>query len=252
MAVLVHDVASTGNVVVLLHSSAGDRRMWDPQWPGLIAARHRVVRCDLRGYGQTPAAELPGNDAEDVLELLDELGILKAAVVGASYGGRVALELAARWPARVRQLVLLSAGSPFHPACDELNAFDEQEESLVREGDLLEAAELNVRTWLGPEASESARGLLRTMQLHTYEVQLAAERQVERLEVPYELSSVTAHTLVVTGEHDFRYFRDVGRDLVERLTDARLAILPWGGHLPSLERPEEVLALLVDFLGAPA
>lgn len=53
-------------------------------------------------------------DADDVLDLLDELGIGPVAVVGASYGGKVALEIAARWPQRVAALALVCAGMPGH------------------------------------------------------------------------------------------------------------------------------------------
>ncbi len=45
--------------------------MWDPQWPALIEAVYRLVRCDFRGFGGTPAADRPCNDAEDVMDLLD-------------------------------------------------------------------------------------------------------------------------------------------------------------------------------------
>ncbi len=245
---LSHDIVGTGSAVVLLHSSACDRRMWDPQWHDLIDAGYRVVRCDFRGYGETPVPDQPNNDAQDVLELLDELGIERAAVVGASYGGRVALELAARWPERVSTLALLSAGSPLHPSTDELDAFDEQEEALVDAGDLDGAVELNVRTWLGPDADEEARELVRAMQRHAYDVQLAAEEEFDQLEAEFELSAVAARTLIVTGKYDMGYFNDVAQDLADRLTDARLVHLPWGGHLPSLERPKEISALLVDFL----
>ncbi|MFD7612809.1 alpha/beta fold hydrolase [Streptomyces sp. NPDC059828] len=245
---LSHDTAGTGDAVVLLHSSVCDRRMWDPQWQDLIDAGYQVVRCDFRGHGESPVAQQPGNDAVDVRELLDQLGIEKAAVVGSSYGGRVALEFAARWPERLSALILLSAGSPFHPSTDELDAFDEQEESLVDADDLHGAVELNVRTWLGPDADEDTREQVRSMQRHAYEVQLAAEEEFDPVEAEFELSSVSARTLIVTGEHDMKYFTDVARDLADQITGARLVHLPWGGHLPSLERPQEVSSLLVGFL----
>ena len=88
---LSHDVSGEGPVLVLLHSGVCDRRMWDAQWPVLIDAGYRLVRCDFRGFGATPVADRPYNDAEDVLELLDALGIGRAALVASSYGGTVAL-----------------------------------------------------------------------------------------------------------------------------------------------------------------
>src|SRR5690349_21773217 len=90
------DVAGDGATVVLLHSTVCDRRMWTPQWADL-SARYRTVRCDLAGYGDTPVPTGPYNDADQLRELLDGLGAGSVALVGASGGGRVAIEFAARW-----------------------------------------------------------------------------------------------------------------------------------------------------------
>ncbi|SEG92225.1 Pimeloyl-ACP methyl ester carboxylesterase [Nonomuraea solani] len=241
-------MAGTGDVVVLLHSSVGDRRMWDPQWQALLDAGYRVMRCDFRGYGETPAPLQPNNDADDVLALLDEVGIERATVVGSSYGGRVALELAARWPGRVDALVLLSAGSPAHEPTEELDAFDEAEEALIDADDLDGAVDLNVRTWLGPDASEDTRQKVRVMQRHAYEVQLAVDEEFDQLEVEVDLGAIESRALVVAGKHDLGYFRQVATDLADRLPRARLVELPWAGHLPSLERPDETTELIVKFL----
>src|SRR4051794_33940355 len=105
--VLAHDVAGHGPAVVLLHSTGCDRRMWDPQLPALVNAGYRVVRCDLRGFGQTPMPTRPYSNALDVADLLDLLGIERTALAGSSGGGRVALEVAARRPRRVTALALL-------------------------------------------------------------------------------------------------------------------------------------------------
>lgn len=248
MVLLSHDMAGTGDTVVLLHSSVCDRRMWDPQWQSLLDAGYRVVRCDFRGYGQTPVPDAPNNDADDVRELLDALGIELTAVVGSSYGGRVALEFAARWPNRVSALALLCAGSPHHEPTAELDTFDAEEEALVNADDLDGAVELNVRTWLGPDADDETREKVRGMQRHAYDVQLAAEEEYDQLDADCELSTITARTLIVSGKHDLDYFQQVAIDLTDRLSDARHVQLPWGGHLPSLERPAETATLLKNFL----
>ena len=98
LLMLSYDVAGSGPALVLLHSTVCDRRMWDPQWPVFADAGYRVVRCDFRGFGATPVPQGPHNDADDVLDVVGELGAGPVALVGASYGGTVALEIAARWP----------------------------------------------------------------------------------------------------------------------------------------------------------
>lgn len=240
--------------MVLLHSTVGDRRMWDPQWPVLVEAGCRVVRCDFRGYGDTPVPQGPHNDADDVIDLLEDLGIGPVAVVGASYGGKVALEIAARWPQRVTALALVCAGMPGHEPTDALRGFWQREEELFDAGDIAGAVELNVATWLGPEASEATRERVRTMQRHAFEVELAAAEEVaaaeehEATEVDVDLGAITATSLIVSGAMDLPDFRLIAARLAALLPAAHVVQLPWAGHLPTLERPEELSAMLTAFL----
>ncbi|WP_305783596.1 alpha/beta fold hydrolase [Symbioplanes lichenis] len=244
---LAHDVTGDGPAVLLLHSTAADRRMWDAQVPALAAAGHRVVRPDFRGYGETPAPSRSWNDADDVVGLLDERGVAVAAVVGASGGGKVALELAARWPQRVRRLVLLcTATADFEPG-PELRAFGAEEDVLLEAGDVAAATELNVRTWLGPEATEAVRDKLREMQRHAFEVQLAAP-EVAPVRVAVDLAAITAPALLVSGAYDLPDFRRIAVDLAARLPEGRHLELDRAGHLPAMERPGEVSELLIDLL----
>ncbi|SHF79381.1 alpha/beta fold hydrolase [Streptoalloteichus hindustanus] len=244
---LAHDVTGSGRPVVLLHSSAADRRMWDPQVDALVAAGHRVVRPDFRGFGDTPPAPA-FSDAEDVRDLLDELGVGPAAVVGASFGGSVAQEFAARWPDRVTKLVLLCAGMRGAAETPDATAYRERKEKLVAARDLDALVELDTGTWLGPEADERARAALRTMRRRSAEVAFALDGTMDRRFADVDLAAITAPTLVVSGAHDLDYFGAIAGVLAERVPNARHVTLPWAGHLPSVERPEEVSALVVDFL----
>lgn len=282
-----HDVdgPEQGPAVVLLHSAVCDRRMWDPQWAPLVEAGFRVVRADFRTCGRTPAGTGRYSDDGDVLALMDALGLSRAALVGSSYGGRVALRIAATQPQRVTALALLCAGRPGREPGPELRAFDEAESALLEAGDLDAAAALNARTWLGPEAEAEVRAAVTRMQRDNFanwygprpeptgtvredgpEEATGAEgggsdeaggagdgggEGVEELPEPdLDLRSVTAPTLAVGGAHDVPDFRAVAGELAGLIPDARHLELPWAGHLPSLERPDEVTALLVDFLRA--
>jgi len=247
---LSHDVTGTGPTVLLLHSTACDRRMWDPQMPVLAGAGYRAVRCDLRGYGDTPVPDRPWNDAEDVAELVDRLGAEQFALVGASGGGRVALEVAARWPGRVNALALLCTALAGHEPSPALRAYGERENALLEAGDVEAAVDLNVQTWVGPVAGDQAREAVRRMQRRAFEVQLAADDDIEPIRVAAEPSAITAPALIVAGAHDFADFRQIAAELAAVLPGARHVELDWAGHLPSLERPELVDPILVDFLAA--
>lgn len=248
--ILIHDVDGPADApaVVLLHSSVCDRRMWEPQWQPLLAAGFRVVRPDFRTCGDSPAAEAPYSDHGDVRELLDHLGIRRAALVGSSYGGRVALTLAALHPDRVGALALLCPGRPGHVPSAELREFGAAEDALLDAGDLVGAAEFNARYWLGPEAGPDTHRLVRDMQLANFRSVPSATGDHELPEPAVDLAAVTAPVLAVGGAHDVADFRRIPAELPSLVPGAAALELPWAGHLPSLERPEEITRLLVPFL----
>lgn len=110
-------VAGSGSPVLLLHGFPDSWHLWHRQVPALVAAGHRVVAPDLRGYGLSDRptdvdayalTELLG----DVVGLLDQLGIERAAVVGHDWGALLAWALATTEPTRVTRLVALSVGHP--------------------------------------------------------------------------------------------------------------------------------------------
>ncbi|MFD8011878.1 alpha/beta fold hydrolase [Streptomyces sp. NPDC058955] len=249
---LSHDSAGTGpQTVVLLHSGVCDRRMWDGQFHALAEAGHHVVRCDLRGFGETPV-DAPHVHADDVRDLLDHLGVERAVLVGSSFGGEVALEVAVRHPERVAALTLLCAAAPVdHEAGPELRAFFTEENALLDAGDLDAATALNVELWLGPHADDAARALVHTMQRRAFELQLGApdEHDAQPSGVTEDdLRTIAVPALVVSGAHDVPDFRAIAEKTAALLPASRRVVLDWAGHLPSLERPEETLRLLLDHL----
>lgn len=111
-------VTGSGPAVVLSNSLGSDHRMWDAQLAEL--ERHfTVVRYDTRGHGASPVPAGPysiDDLTDDVVALLDRLGIRRAHVVGLSLGGMTAMRLAARNPERVDRMVLLCTGAQLPPA----------------------------------------------------------------------------------------------------------------------------------------
>ena len=248
---LAHDIAGDGPCVVLLHSSVCDRRMWDPQWELLVHAGFRVIRPDFRGYGETPPPTSGYDEARDIRDLLDLLGIERVALVGSSFGGRVAQEFAARWPSRVTRLLLLCPATRLLEPSDDLRSFGAAEDALLEAGDIEGAVDLNVRTWVGPAADEFTRELVARMQRHAFEVQLAAPDVAADRE-DFDLRHVNAPTLVISGAHDLEGMRTAAAFLAEHISGAAHQQLDWAGHLPSIEDPARLGPVLLDFLGEPA
>ncbi|MGL5809639.1 MAG: alpha/beta fold hydrolase [Nocardioides sp.] len=246
MPLISHDVTGAGPAVLLIHAGVADRRMWEPQLSDLTQV-HRVVRVDLCGFGNSPLPPDPYDHVTDVVAVLEETGVDRVSVVGASFGGLIAQELARRHSNRVERLLLLCPASALLQPDDELKAFWSREEALLDSGNLPAATALNVDTWCGPEASPAVRKLVATMQRRSFELQ--AEREdLEIDEVPGDPSTIQAPSLVVTGDHDLAAFRTSAVALARALPHGQLRTLPWAGHLPSLERHDEIGQLMTGFL----
>ena len=111
--------------------------------------------------------------------------------------------------------------------------------------------ELNVDSWLGPDATPEVRALVRTMQRRAFDVQLAADDLPEppqRVWPELDPARATQPTLLVSGQHDFVWFTAVAAHLASVMPDAEHLVLPWAGHLPSLERPERFDPLVLGFV----
>jgi pimeloyl-ACP methyl ester carboxylesterase len=225
--------------------------MWAAQIPAL-AERYRVLAPDLPGYGDAPLAPGPLSNVAEVVAFLEEQGIRAAAFVGASFGGRVALEVATARPERVTELVLLCPGLRGVAPTAASDAFDEEEERLIEAGNIDGAVALNVDTWLGPDADDDARELLAAMQRRAFEVQMAADEWPEPPALVHDevdLSGIAVPTTVVLGELDVDWLQVAARQVASGVPGATLVALDWAGHLPSMERPAEIAALVLAALG---
>jgi pimeloyl-ACP methyl ester carboxylesterase len=232
----------------------GDRRLWDAQWEP-FAQRHRVVRYDARGFGDSPLPDGPFSRADDLRALLDHLHIERAAVVGNSMGAMTALDFALAHHRRAAALVLVGP-APMGPPSKALEAFNAREDALLDEGRIDEAAELNVKIWLAPDADPGVRKHVAAMQRRAFEVQVAAyarepgPRPSSRLEPPAadRLGEVAAPTLVVVGDSDLEDVHAAADRLVGGIPGARKETIAGAAHLPGLERPEAFNRIVLAFL----
>jgi 3-oxoadipate enol-lactonase len=234
--------------VLLLHAGIADRRMWAPQVAALEEAGHEVVAPDLPGFGD--AALEPGTI--DYVAFAAGHLARPGVVVGCSFGGRIALELAVARPDLVERLVLVGAGLGSWDWSESAQAGFAEEEAAIERGDLAAATAQQARMWLADGAAPEIRELTEAMTLRSYEQQLPMEGQVKAIwpDVSAEtrLAEIGAPTLVVVGTEDLDDISSMAEKLVAEIPGARLATIESAGHLPSLERPDELNRLLLDFL----
>jgi len=230
--------------------------MWQPQVEVLRTAGYQVLAPDLRGFGHRVLEPVPFSYVRDVEPLLDG----PTAVVGSSLGGRVALELAVLRPELVERLVLIAPGLPGWEWSDETRAGWAGEEAAFARGDFETAAEESLRLWVdGPRRSpetvdRNMRSAVREMVLRSYELQKDAwdkgAEEEEILDPPGNgrLDQIRCPTLVLVGDEDIDEMRAIAAHIADSVSGARLVNVPETAHLPSLERADDVNALLLGFL----
>jgi pimeloyl-ACP methyl ester carboxylesterase len=249
---LPHDQVGAGPAVVLLHAGIADRTMWFELLPSLADAGFRAVALDLPGFGDAPVAEGEQAPWADVLATIDALGIGRAALVGNSFGGAVALRVAVVAPERISALVLVSTPAPGIEPSAQLEALWRAEEAALRRGDIEGAVRAVVEGWTLPAAPVALRERVAAMQRRAFAAQSAAGTVSEAPdpldEHPEALASIAVPALVAVGESDLQDFHMGAEALAQTLPRSRLATIEDAGHLAPLETPARFRELLLDFL----
>lgn len=257
---LAYEAAGSGETLVLVHAGVADRRMWDPQWPA-FAASHRVIRYDLRGYGESLPPTGPWSHHADLLGLIEELGIARAHLVGASVGAGIAVEAALAQPRAVGSLVLAAPGGALYGgATEDLRSVWHDEVEALDRGDLDAAVEVNLRAWVdGPDRAPDAvdpaiRAFVGAMQRDAFELPEwdpdgAPESELEP-PAHARLAEITCPTLIVVGEADQIATLEAANGLAADIPNAQLVSWPDTAHMLTLERPEEFGRFVLGFVAA--
>lgn len=254
---LAYDDLGEGSVVVLLHAGIADRRMWRGQVAAL-SQRHRVLALDLRGYGDSDLPENPFAHYDDVVGLLDALAIERAALVGCSFGGAVAIDTTLAHPDRVTALALFGSAVSGHEWSDEANDLWESLIGDVDDEDFDAAARADVRFWVvgpGRQPADVDPALLE----FAWEMDrraLAAEAALGNVEVREldrpaigRLAEIGVPVLVGAGAADVPDISRLADEIAARVPGAvRLPDVPNAGHLLPLEHPAPINEALLAFL----
>ena len=252
-------VQGEGPALLLLHGFTGSSATWMPH----LAAfeEFTAVTVDLLGHGDSEAPPTPSryrmeHAVDDLTSLLDQLEIRRAAVLGYSMGGRVALQLALRAPDRLWALVLESASPGIEDAA-------EREDRVRSDAALAGEIERNgivafVDRWQAlplfasqGRLSASARGELRRQRLRNSPVGLANSLRgagaAQEDSVLSRLGDVRVPTLLIAGALDQKYVA-LARKMSDALPCARIQILSEAGHAAHLEQPEAFDRAVGEFL----
>ena len=240
------DEVGRGPAVLFVHGGLGDMHLWEPQAHTL--ARHfRCIRYDLRFYGDSRSPGVEFSSIDDAIAILDALEVERAAVVGLSLGGGIALDVALEHPDRVWALVHVAAGVsglPVDPyTAEQTQAFEEAEQN----GDLETMMAIDFAVWAPLGADETMRALWHATPDARGVPDGASARP--RPDAASRLEEIATPTLVIVPTHDPSAQQEVGRTVARRVPGAQLVEID-SDHYLTLREPERVSAALEDFLSA--
>jgi pimeloyl-ACP methyl ester carboxylesterase len=256
-----YEVTGEGRPVVLLHGFPDSGRLWRHQVPALAEAGFQVVVPDLRGYGQSGKPEAVEAYslmalAGDVMAIMADLGIGRAHLVGHDWGAALAWGMASLAPGSVDHLVVLSVG---HPATFRRTSLQREKSWYmllfqfpgIAERWLTEGNWAAFRNWAGhPDADQVIADLESTGSLtpglNWYRANVPPESWVEP---PLRLPPVQAPTMGIWSTADPALTEIQMTDSAENVAGPwRYERLDGPGHWMQLEAPDQVNALLLDFL----
>jgi pimeloyl-ACP methyl ester carboxylesterase len=246
-----------GPAILLVHSAIVNRRAWDPVTPLLVAAGYRVIRHDMRGFGQSTTEDIEYGPHEDIVAVLDHFGVGRAAIVGNSMGANFSLNAVLAKPGRFVAFVWVGGGIGGwnkEPSSDEQALF--QADSDAEEaGDADLTAELDTQIWVdGPgqpptRVNPAVRAAIKAMNREGLEPgrvfgnpQQLSPPAVDRL------GSIAVPTLVVIGDLDTSGTRASAQKLADGAPGARIVHMPDVAHIIGMEAPDRLAALIVEHL----
>jgi 3-oxoadipate enol-lactonase len=235
--------------VVLSNSLGSTISMWDRQVDAL--ARHfTVVRYDLRGHGLSPVVEHTDSIddlVDDVLGLLDDLGLDRVHFAGLSLGGMTGLRLAATHPDRLDRLVVLCTSAYLPPA-----STWRDRAALVRAEGTAAVAEAAVGRWYTADfhdrEPQRIRTAVATVAATPPEGYAGCCEVIATLDLRADLPSISTPTLAIAGADDPATPPAQLQAIAESVKDGRLLVVPRSAHLANDEQPELVSSAIIEHL----
>jgi len=250
-----YEFAGEGQPVVWVHAGIADRRMWDDQFYPL-AQHFKVIRYDMRGYGETPIVAGPFSHRQDLYSLLQFLGIEQAYLVGCSQGGSTIIDFTLEHPEMVSALVLVACTLSGYKVFDQRPKQWDELIAAFKQGNFARASELEVQIWVdGPhrtpdQVDPKIRNRVREMNaiaLTNEASDLGSDQPLAPAAVN-RLTDIRVPTLVVIGDLDNPNMVKASDLLQTSIADTQKVVISDTAHLPNMEKPEEFNSVVLGFL----
>jgi 3-oxoadipate enol-lactonase len=238
-------------VVVLSHSLGSSLVMWEPQLPDL-EFHFQVLRYDTRGHGGSGATggaytfELL---ADDVVGLLDGLGLSKIHFIGLSMGGMIGQALGLYHSHRLLSLTLCDTAAANPPGSREIW---QERIALVRKEGLAPLLDPTLERWFTPEFVQQISPILEKIRQQFLATSIngyvGCSQAIMELDYLEKIGNIQVPTLIIVGEDDPGTPVSAARAIQERLVGSKLVILPGARHLSGVEQAEAFNRAVLDFL----
>ena len=236
-------------VLCFVNSLGTDFRIWD-QVASHFAEDYCLLLYDKRGHGLSDLGQGPvtiDRHVDDLLALVDGFGVERFGLVGLSIGGLVAQRLAVREPDRLAALVLCDTAARIGDAATWDGRID-----AIRRGGLGSVADAAMERWFSAryrrEEAASLRIWRNMLVRQLTDGYLASCAAIRDADFTADAPTIDVPTLMVVGDEDGSTPPDVVHATAERIPGARFEVIKGAGHLPCIERPDALAALVADLL----
>ncbi|MBZ0291690.1 MAG: alpha/beta hydrolase [Anaerolineae bacterium] len=254
-AKIYYEVAGEGQPFLMVHAGIASKSMWDDQFD-FFAQKYKVVRYDMRGFGQSPPIADEYQRHEDIRALLDFLEIDHAYLMGCSMGGGGCMNFALEYPDRADALIMVGSGpSGFSYDDWSPSPLDEAMDAAYEKGDLEQVNEIAMRIFVDG-TGRTPDQVNPALRKKVYDMNMIALQNEKLLGKDVPLSPPAAErigeldlpVLIVIGDLDEDYISRAANFMVDNIPGARKIVMSGTAHLPNTEFPEAFNAHVQAFL----
>jgi pimeloyl-ACP methyl ester carboxylesterase len=247
--------------LVLSHAGFVDSGMWDAQWDA-FTERYRVIRFDMRGFGKSDPVQGPVTRRQDLYNLLTQLGVKRAHILGCSMSGEIVIDFVLDHPEIASSLIVVSGTPSGFELKGEPPRYLMEMMEATKKGDLDKASELQLRIWIDgpfrepdqvdPKVRQHA-AVMNRIALKNGTWAKADSQPLNPLDPPAvgRLKSIRIPTLIVAGALDDPEILRGADYLTSEIPNAKKVVISNAAHMPNMEKPKEFNQAVLDFLGAP-
>ena len=251
-------VEGEGPPILLVHSAIVDLRSWDDLVPRLVEAGYRVIRYDVRGYGESTTEDVEFSHRDDLIAVLDVTGADRVAVVGNSRGASIALDTLLESPDRFVALAWVGGGitgfDMGEPTAEELPYWEEGDR-LEAAGDPEALADFEVRLWVDGMGQPPTRVPARIRDaVRAMDLPLVTPGRVFGKAIPLDppadgrLGTIRVPVVAVAGRFDTSGTQAAALRLGQGVPGAKVVLLDGVAHMVGMEVPDTLAAIIVDLL----